>query len=162
MKIWNYFLTLVPGDLLMEVETKYRDNIHISLNTVTGHTYLGICLYHKLSWSPHVDCIMNKANCLLDFLKRNVQNASTQIKEYVYKQLLMPSIEYCSAIWNPYHHSDIYTVEMIQHYAAHFVLNKPWHRQQQNDSITVMLANLKWPSLENRRKFLVLFYSSKS
>ena len=49
---------------------------------------------------------------------------------------------------------------MIQHYAARFVLNKPWHRQQQNDSITDMLTYLKWPSLEDRRKisrFVLLF-----
>ena len=49
---------------------------------------------------------------------------------------------------------------MIQHHAARFVLNKPWHRQQQNDSITDMLTYLKWPSLEDRRKvshLIVLF-----
>ena len=99
-----------------------------SLDTVTEHDYLGVYLHHTLSWSPHVDHIRNKANRLL---KRNLLNASTQIKEYVYKQLLLPSNEYCSAIWDPYHPSDI--LGMIQHYAARFILNKPWHRQQQND-----------------------------
>ena len=49
------------------------------------------------------------------------------------KQLLLPSIEYCSAIWDPYHYTDKNKLEMIYHYAAHFVLNKPWHKQQQND-----------------------------
>ena len=102
------------------------------LNTVTEHEYLGICLHHKLSWSPHVffDHVWNKANCLLGFLKRNLYNTSTQNKEHVYKQLLLPSIECCSAIWDPYHHTDKNKLEMIQHYAARFVLNKPWHRQQ--------------------------------
>ena len=49
---------------------------------------------------------------------------------------------------------------MIQHHAACFVLNKPWHRQQQNDSITDMLTYLKWPSLEDRRKIsrLILLF----
>ena len=68
------------------------------------------------------------------FLKQNLQNASAQIKEYIYKQLLLLSIEYCSAIWDLYHHSDINKLELIQHYAARFALNKPWHRQQQNDT----------------------------
>ena len=49
-------------------------------------------------------------------------------KEYAYKQFLLPSIEYCCAIWDPYHQNDIYKLEMIQHRAAHFVLNKPWIR----------------------------------
>ena len=41
---------------------------------------------------------------------------------------------------------------MIQHRSARFVLNKPWHRDPQNDSITSMLHYLKWPTLEHRRK----------
>ena len=76
-----------------------------------------------LSWSPRVDRIRNKANRLLGSPKRNLLNASAHIKEYVYKQLLMPFIEYCSAIWDPCHLSDLNKLEMIQHYAARFVLN---------------------------------------
>ena len=97
---------------------------NVSLNIVTEHEYLGICLHHKLSWSPHIDRARNKANHLLGVLKRNLYNASTQIKEYIYKQLLLPSVKYCSAIWDPYHYTDRYNLEMVQHYAAHFVLNK--------------------------------------
>ena len=59
---------------------------NISLNIVTEHEYVGICVHHKLSWSPYIDRVWNKANRLLGFLKRNLYNASTQIKEYVYKQ----------------------------------------------------------------------------
>ena len=125
---------------------------NVPLTTVKEHNYLGICLYHKLSWKPHVDRICNKANRLLGFLKWNLYNASPQIKEYTYKQLLLPSVKYCSAIWDPYHQGDILKLEMIQHRAARFVLNKPWHRNQQNDSITDMLSSLTWPSLEDCQK----------
>ena len=89
---------------------------------------------------------------MLGFLKQNLYNASPQIKEYAYKQFLLPSVEYCSAVWDPYHQGDVLKLEMIQHRAARLVLNKPWHRNQQNDSITDMLSSLTWPSLEDRRK----------
>ena len=128
---------------------------NISLNTVTEHEYLGICSY------PGVLVLTMFEIKQLGFLKQNLYNASTLIrKEHVHKQVLLPSIEYCSAIWDSYHHTDTNKLEMIQHYAAHFVLNKPWHRQQQNDSITDMLTYLKWPSLEDRRKIsrLVLLF----
>ena len=48
---------------------------------------------------------------------------------------------------------------MIQHRAARFVLNKPWNRHQR-DSITDMLKELNWPSLQERRKQsrLILMY----
>ena len=39
---------------------------NIPLTTAKEHNY------HKLSWKPHVDCISNKANRLLGFLKRNL------------------------------------------------------------------------------------------
>ena len=122
------------------------------LNTVLEHDYLGVRLHHKLSWRPQIDRICNKASRLLGFLKRNLYSSSAQIKEYLYKQLLLPSIEYCSAIWDPYHQTDIKKIEMIQHRAARFVLHKPWHKSLNHDSITAMLAKLGWPKLEERRK----------
>ena len=45
----------------------------------------------------------------------------------------------------------IHKLEMIQHRAACFVLNRPWRRNHR-DSITEMLVELKWPTLEDRRK----------
>jgi len=95
---------------------------NIPLATVLEHNYLGIRLHHKLTWDPHVNYICNKANRLLGFLKRNLYNAPVEIKEHVYKQLVLPSIEYCSATWDPYHHASTHKLEMIHHHAAHFVL----------------------------------------
>ena len=39
---------------------------------------------------------------------------------------------------------------MVQHRAAHFVLGKPWRRYE-TDSITNMLNQLNWTTLEKRR-----------
>ena len=71
---------------------------------------------------------------------------------YTYKQLILPSIDSCSAIWNPYTNSDISKLEILQHRAACFVMNKPWYRQQHIDSITKMLNELQLLSLQDRRK----------
>ena len=83
------------------------------------HDYLGVRLHHKLSWSPHVNHICNKANRTLGFLNRNLFHAPQNIREYTYKQ---PSIDYCSAIWDPYTKNDISNLEMLQHRAARFVV----------------------------------------
>ena len=47
---------------------------------------------------------------------------------------------------------------MIEHHAAHF-LNKPWNRHH-HDSITEMLNELNWPSLQEHSKqaHLILLY----
>ena len=130
------------------------------LEVVEEHNYLGVRLHHKLSWSPHVNHICNKANRLLGFLNRNLRHTPQNIKEYTYKQLVLPSIDYCSAIWDPYTKNDISKLEMLQHRAARFVMNKPWYRHQHNVSITKILAELHWPTLQNRRKqarFILMF-----
>ena len=89
----------------------------------------------------------------MGFLKRALRTAPLEIKDYLYKQLLLPSIEYCSAIWDPHHITSIYKLEMIQHWAARFILNKPLLRsaQQENSSVTDMLTYLKWSTLQDRR-----------
>ena len=109
-----------------------------------------------LGLSPHIDYISNR---LLGFLTRNLRNSPRYFKEYAYKQLVLPSIEYCCSIWDPHQKYLIDKLEMIQHRAARFVLNKPWNRHQR-DSITDMLKELNWPSLQERRKQsrLILMY----
>ena len=121
--------------------------------------YLGIYLNNKLSRHDHIDYICNKANRLLGFLRRNLHSCHKHFKEYAYKQFLLPSIEYCCVIWDSYHQNDIYKLEIIQDHAARFVLNKPWIRHH-HDSITEMLNELNWPSLQEHRKQarLILLY----
>ena len=41
---------------------------------------------------------------------------------------------------------------MLQHRAARFVANKPWYKNKHNESITKILTDLHWPTLESRRK----------
>ena len=39
---------------------------------------------------------------------------------------------------------------MIQHRAARFVVNRPWTKYYHHDSVSSMLSDLKWPSLQIR------------
>ena len=55
------------------------------LEAMEEHDYLGVRLHHKLSWSPHVNYICNKANRMLGFLNRNLFYAPQNIREYTYK-----------------------------------------------------------------------------
>ena len=105
------------------------------LSPVTEHRYLGILLHHKMSWHPHINQLCHKANRLLGFLTRNLRCSSKILKEHAYRQFILPILEYCSAIWDPHHFNAIYHLEMIQHRAARFVLNKPWRRNDM-DSVS--------------------------
>ena len=61
----------------------------IPLVVVEGCDYLGVLLWHKLSWSPHVNHICNKINRTLEFLiRKNLHHTQqpTDIKGCTYKQ----------------------------------------------------------------------------
>ena len=49
----------------------YKLNNH-NLGTSNQHSYLGVILDNKLSWSPHISNIAAKANRTLNFWKRNL------------------------------------------------------------------------------------------
>ena len=118
------------------------------LGTSNQHSYLGVILDNKLSWSPHISNIAAKANRTLNFLKRNLSCCSSNIKATAYLTIVRPSMEYAAVIWDPYHHNNIQQLEKVQRRAARWVLND----FNRFSSVTAMLQHLSWPSLQLRRK----------
>ena len=125
----------------------YKLNNH-NLGTSNQHSYLGVILDNKLSWSPHISNIAAKANRTLNFLKRNLSCCSSNIKATAYLTIVRPSMEYAAVIWDPYHHNNIQQLEKVQRRAARWVLND----FNRFSSVTAMLQHLSWPSLQLRRK----------
>ena len=73
-----------------------------------------------------------------------------------YFTLVRPIIEYAAPVWDPYTKRNIYKIEMVQRRAARFVCG----RYHNTSSVSEMLQDLEWPSLQQRREMLrlVLFY----
>ena len=104
----------------------------------------------------HIQNTANKANQTLGFLRRNLKIGNKKMKENSYKALVRPVLEYASPVWDPYTASNIQKLETIQRRAARWVS----HRFRQTSSVEDMLLELKWPTLETRRKHsrLTMFY----
>ena len=112
----------------------------LPLCIVDHHSYLGVVLDHKLSWEPHQNYISNKVNRLLAFLNRNLPRANQCLREYSYKQLVLPVLDYCVTIWDPHYQNSIHRIEMLQNRAARFVVfNRPWRRHY-HDSVSSMIS----------------------
>ena len=131
----------------------------LPLCIVDHHSYLGVVLDHKLSWEPHQNYISNKVNRLLAFLNRNLPRANQCLREYSYKQLVLPVLDYCATIWDPHYQNSIHRIEMLQNRAARFVFNRPWRRHY-HDSVSSMISTMNWQSLRIRRRNarLILLY----
>ena len=100
-----------------------------------------------------------KMRCV--FLKLNLKHCTPSTKEKAYKSLIQPTFEYCSTVWDCYTAKNMKKVEMVQRRAARWILSR-YNRQ---DSVTDMLNELGWKSLQSRRiidpmqKWLPLNYS---
>ena len=121
------------------------------LSLVTEHRYLEILINDKLSWHPHINQLCHKANHLLWFLQRNLLGCSRTLKDnsFTYNRILFSYLGPTPSECHP----------PTQHRVARFVLNKPWCRNDR-DSVSQMLMDLNWPSLQDRRKHscLLLLY----
>ncbi|XP_071491796.1 uncharacterized protein [Diadema antillarum] len=114
----------------------------------TTHPYLGVEIDNKLRWDTHYKKITAKANKVLGFLRRNLWFCHKSIKTTAYTTLVRLILEYASSSWDPYHKGDIHLIESVQRKAARFCMND----YKQQSSVSQMLKDLEWDTLENRRR----------
>ena len=80
--------------------------------------YLGVNISNNLSWTPHVDYIVKKANQQLGFLRRNLRGSPVSSKYLAYTSLVRSGLEYAAPIWDPKTDKDSWKIESIQRRAA--------------------------------------------
>ena len=119
--------------------------------------YLGINISNELSWSPHISSIASKANAKVSFLRRNLRHCPQELKEQAYIALVRSVLEYSSAVWDPYLRKDVSSLERVQRRAARFVSGD----EERTSSVTTMLKELGWDSLEVRRQNIRLALLAK-
>ena len=118
------------------------------LEHVTAAKYLGVTITQDLRWNQHISNITAKANRTLGFLRRNLQISNPELRSRAYKALVRPQIEYATTVWDPHTQNNIKKLEMVQRRAARYALNRYHNRS----SVTDMLCQLGWPSLQHRRE----------
>ena len=74
-----------------------------------------------MEWEAYINKITSKANSTLGFLRRNPKACPPKLRETAYFSLIRSSLEYSSAVWDPFRQKDIDKLEKIQRAAARFV-----------------------------------------
>ena len=69
----------------------------------------------------YINKITSKANSTLGFLWRNLKACPPKLRETAYFSLVRSSLEYSSAVWDPFRQKDIDKLENLQRAAARFV-----------------------------------------
>ena len=101
-----------------------------------------------LAWASPFNKITSKANFTLGFLRRNLKACPPKLRETAYFFLVRSSLEYSSAVWDPFRQKVIEKFEKIQRSAARFVTQN----YRQTASVTSLIQTLGWTNLKTRRK----------
>jgi len=91
------------------------------LNEVRSERDLGIMVSEDLKVSNQCTQAVGKANRMLSMNKRTVRSRRAEVLIPLYKSLVRPHLEYCSAAWSPYYQKDKAALERIQHRFTRFI-----------------------------------------
>ena len=122
-----------------------------SITQVHSFTYLGVTICSNLSWATHINNTCLKAKKQLGVIYRHFHPAGEGSIIQLYKSTVLPLLDYCSCVWDPYQTTYINMIEGVQKFAARLA-TKQW-----NTSYNDLLAQLGWPLLSTRRKQQKLF-----
>ncbi|XP_054752468.1 uncharacterized protein LOC129258037 [Lytechinus pictus] len=117
------------------------------LQKVSSAKYLGVHIHQNMKWNHHISMVTKKANSTRAFLQRNLHSCPRSVQVLCYKSLLRPVLEYGCEMWDPFTKDNTRKLEMVQRRYARFTMGD--HRR--TSSVTDMLRQLQWPTLEERR-----------
>ena len=128
------------------LQSSYTIDDHV-LEKVESAKYLGVHIDSKLTFNAHINNIIKKVNSTRAFLGRNFSNWSRRIKEATYTTFVRPTVEYASPVWDPHTGKNIKRLEQVQRNCARYVTGD----FKRESSVTAMIQNLQWQSLQCRR-----------
>ena len=86
----------------------------IPINQVESFKYLGVIISSDLSWSTHINSTCTKGRKQLGFLYRNFYQANHDSIAYLYKATVLPILDYCCCMWDPYQSTHTAKFEKVQ------------------------------------------------
>ena len=67
-----------------------------------------------MTWSYHIQAIVNKATKMLNFVKRTLYQRGPEVKATTYSTLVRPTLEYTTVVRDPHQQYLISSIEMVQ------------------------------------------------
>ena len=82
------------------------------------------------------------------FLQRNIKSCPLQVKEDCYRIMVRPIMEYACTVWSPHTKKNIQVLEAVATKKSSRFVNNDYSNFS---SVTAMMQDLEWPTLEKRR-----------
>jgi len=91
------------------------------ISQVSSHVYLGVTLTDDLTFNRHINNTCLKARSQLGLLYRHFSLASPSALSHLYTTLVLPTLDYCSSLWDPLYEVHSNRLEGVQRLAAKIV-----------------------------------------
>lgn len=115
------------------------------------HKHLGITFTSNLKWTRHIQIICSNALKKLGLLRRHAHFLTRSQKQLVYFNIIRPTLEYGSVLYNNCSLADANKLDQIQRRAALICLNAPIRTESNR-----LFTELGWDNLGTRRKIASL------
>ena len=122
-----------------------------TLTYVDSHCYLGVHLSNTLNWTTQTKAASTKAQQTLGVIRRNLNKCPTHIKALAYTSLVRPILEYASTAWDPHSQNNIKIARKNPETGSTILQKNDYSREP--GSVTKLLQELGWESLQTRRKY---------
>ena len=131
------------------------DNIEIHMNNetieqVTAFDYLGVRTNNVLSWEPRISRLCQRTYSKLKFPNRISGFLLKDVLLRIYKQTILPIVDYCSVVWHDSGSTLTKHVEKIHNRAMRIIL-----QEVRNKCTQEMCSKLRLLSLYSRRRFFL-------
>jgi len=126
------------------------------LESVESIKDLGVTFDVKLRFHLHIEKMINKATCVLGFIKRWAKEFNDPYAtKLLYTVLVRPILEYASVVWSPQYQSYIVLIESVQKQFLLFCLRSlNWDQNLRLPSYESRLKLIDLPTLHSRRIML--------
>ena len=119
---------------------------------------LGVTVTDTLSWNPHIQNIVSKANKLLGLLKRTCPLLpDVNVRRTLYLSIVKSQLSYANVVWSPHHIYLKLKTERVQRRATRWILKERLHESSYKERLIKL--NMLPLSYDREIKDLIFFYN---
>ena len=119
---------------------------------------LGVTVTDTLSWNPHIQNIVSKANKLLGLLKRTCPLLpDANVRRTLYLSIVKSQLSYATVVWSPHHIYLKLKIERVQRRATRWILKERLHESSYKERLIKL--NMLPLCYDREIKDLIFFYN---